>query len=289
MEKEKGSIAVYIEPWHIDIFDFLEYKRPHGDEQSRARDLFYALWVPDLFMEAVQNDDDWALMCPSECPGLNDVYGEEFEILYKSYIKEGRHRKMIKAKDIWNEIIKTQSETGIPYITYKDHVNRKSNHKNIGTIKSSNLCNEIVQYSDLDTHAVCNLASLALPKYIDQDGKYNYNKLMEVTRVIVRNLNNVIDINYYPTPESRTSNMDLRPMGIGVQGLSDVFNILRIPFDSQEAREINKNIFEHIYYAALDESCKLAEKYGHYPKYQGSPVSNGILHMDHWENVSIYN
>lgn len=283
--KRNGSISVYLEPWHADVFEFLEYKRPFGTDEVRARDLFYALWIPDEFMICVKEDRDWYLMCPDQCKGLVDVYGDEFVQLYYEYVSKGMYRKKIKAKEIWNELIKTQIETGTPYILYKDAVNRTSNHKNLGVIRCSNLCAEIVEYSRLDVHAVCNLASISLPRFVDDLGRYDFEGLRRIVRHIVRNLNKIIDINYYPTQEARESNLYTRPIGLGVQGLSDVFNLMEYPFDSEEARSLNREIFENIYFAALDESCALAREYGPYPAYQGSPVSQGVLHLDYWESV----
>lgn len=287
--KRNGSISVYLEPWHADVMDFLEYKRPFGTDEVRARDLFYALWIPDEFMRCVKEDLEWYLMCPDESRGLMDVYGDEFVSLYYSYVERGLYRKRIRAKDIWNELIKTQIETGTPYILFKDAVNRTSNHKNLGVIRSSNLCSEIVEYSSLDVHAVCNLASISLPRFVQTDGPggpvYDFEKLREVVHHIVRNLNKIIDINYYPTPESRESNLYTRPIGLGVQGLNDVFNIMEYPWDSQEARDLNRLIFENIYYAALDESCRISEMHGPYGAYRGSPVSQDVLHIDYWDNL----
>ncbi|MDX1407171.1 MAG: ribonucleoside-diphosphate reductase subunit alpha [Saprospiraceae bacterium] len=279
--KRKGAFAVYIEPWHADIFDFLELKKNHGKEELRARDLFYAMWIPDLFMQRVKEDGQWSLFCPNEAPGLHDTYGGEFEALYHKYEEEGRARKTIKAQELWFAILESQIETGTPYMLYKDACNRKSNQKNLGTIKSSNLCTEVIEYTAPDEVAVCNLASIALPKYVVKK-KFDHQKLYEVTRVITRNLNKVIDLNYYPVPEARNSNMRHRPIGIGVQGLADAFILMRCPFDSAEARKHNREIFETIYFAALTESCALAEQDGHYETYSGSPASKGILQYDMW-------
>jgi len=279
--KRKGAFAMYVEPWHADIQDFLELKKNHGKEEMRARDLFYALWIPDLFMERVKNNADWSLFCPNEAPGLYDTYGGEFEKLYHQYEAEGKARKTIKAQDLWFEILESQIETGTPYILYKDAANRKSNQKNLGTIRSSNLCTEIMEYTSKDEVAVCNLASIALNKFVI-DGAFDFQTLYDVTRVVTRNLNKVIDINYYPIPEARNSNMRHRPVGIGVQGLADAFLMMRFPFDSPEARKMNRDIFETIYYAALEESCALAEKTGHYESYPGSPASKGELQYDMW-------
>lgn len=279
--KRKGAFAIYLEPWHADIFDFLQLKKNHGKEELRARDLFYALWVPDLFMKRVEADKEWSLFCPNEAPGLADCYGEEFERLYQRYEREGRARKVVRAQDLWFEILEAQTETGVPYMLYKDHCNRKSNQKNLGTIKSSNLCTEIIEYTSKDEVAVCNLASLALPKFVI-NGKFDHQKLYEVTKVVTRNLNKIIDINYYPVEEARRSNLRHRPIGIGVQGLADVFIMLRMPFDSEEARGLNKDIFETIYYAAVEASVELAQKYGPYETYQGSPMSQGLFQFDLW-------
>lgn len=280
--KRKGSFAVYLEPWHADIFEFLLLKKNHGKEELRARDLFYAMWTPDLFMKRVVEDGDWTLMCPNECPGLVDSWGEEFEKLYIQYEKNGKGRKTIKARMLFAEIVKSQIETGTPYMVYKDACNRKSNQQNLGTIKSSNLCTEIVEYTDENEVAVCNLASIALPKYIKKDGTYDFEELIRVTRVIVRNLNNIIDINYYPVEEAKRSNFRHRPIGLGVQGLADAFAKMGINFDSKEAQELNTNIFETIYYAACLESCELAKESGHYETFPGSPASKGILQFDFW-------
>lgn len=282
--KRNGSFAAFIEPWHADILDFLECKKNHGDETRRARDLFYALWIPDLFMERVFNGDEWSLMCPSVCPNLNNVYGDEFRELYEKYEREGKYTKKIKASDIWNRIIDSQIETGTPYMLYKDACNIKSNQKNIGTIKSSNLCSEIIQYSSPDEISVCNLASVCLPMFVKDDRTYDYESLMKIIKIMTYNLNKVIDVNYYPTPESKVSNMKNRPIGIGVQGLSDTFNKMRIGYDSPEASIVNKKIFESIYFAAVSASCDLAEIDGHYDRFLGSPMSNGIFQFDMWES-----
>jgi len=280
--KRKGSFAIYLEPWHADIFDFLELKKNHGKEELRARDLFYALWISDLFMKRVENNDDWSLFCPNEAPGLAEVYGEEFEKLYTKYEKDGLARKVVKAQDLWFEILESQIETGTPYMLYKDAANKKSIQKNLGTIKSSNLCTEIIEYTSPDEIAVCNLASIALPKYISEDGTFDHQRLSEITKVITRNLNKVIDVNYYPVEEARNSNMRHRPIGIGIQGLADVFIMMRMPFDSDEARGLNKDISETIYYAAMESSMELAVKDGAYETYKGSPVSKGIFQFDMW-------
>ena len=279
--KRKGSFAIYIEPWHADVFDFLDLRKNHGKEEQRARDLFYALWTPDLFMQRVEENGDWTLMCPHECPGLSDTHGKKFEKLYKKYESEGKGRKTIKAQELWFKILESQIETGTPYMLYKDAANEKSNQKNLGTIKSSNLCTEIIEYTSPDEVAVCNLASIALPKFVI-DGKFDFEKLFKVTYRVTRNLDKVIDANYYPVPEARNSNMRHRPIGIGVQGLADAFILMRQAFESEEARQLNKDIFETIYYAALTASKDLAIEKGPYESYKGSPVSQGILQFDMW-------
>ena len=279
--KRKGSFAIYVEPWHADIFDFLDLRKNHGKEEQRARDLFYALWTPDLFMQRVEENGDWTLMCPNECPGLSDTHGKKFEKLYKKYESEGKGRKTIKAQELWFKILESQIETGTPYMLYKDAANEKSNQKNLGTIKSSNLCTEIIEYTSPDEVAVCNLASIALPKFVI-DGKFDFEKLFKVTYRVTRNLDKVIDANYYPVPEARNSNMRHRPIGIGVQGLADAFILMRQAFESEEARQLNKDIFETIYYAALTASKDLAIEKGPYESYKGSPVSQGILQFDMW-------
>jgi ribonucleoside-diphosphate reductase alpha chain len=284
--KRKGSFAIYIEPWHADIKDFLELKRNHGKEEMRARDLFYALWIPDLFMKRVEQNEDWSLFCPNEAPGLSDCHGEEFERLYEKYEREGRARETIKAQELWFEVLESQIETGTPYMLYKDSANGKSNQKNLGTIKSSNLCTEIIEYTAPDEVAVCNLASLALPKFVQtgKDGKlyFDHEKLYEITKVATKNLNKVIDVNYYPVEEARRSNFRHRPIGLGVQGLADAFIMLRMPFDSSEARGLNEDIFETIYFAAVETSMELAATQGTYETYEGSPASKGILQFDMW-------
>lgn len=279
--KRKGSFAIYLEPWHADIFDFLELKKNHGKEEMRARDLFYAMWIPDLFMKRVEQGGDWTLMCPNECPGLCDTHSEEFEALYEKYEAEGKGRKTIKAQDLWFKILESQIETGTPYMLFKDAANKKSNQQNLGTIKSSNLCTEIMEYTSPDEVAVCNLGSIALPKFVEK-GKFDHDKLFEVTYQLTKNLNRVIDENYYPIPEARRSNMRHRPIGIGVQGLADAFILMRYPFDSVEAKVLNREVFETIYYAALTASKDLAKEYGPYETYEGSPVSKGILQPDMW-------
>ena len=280
--KRKGSFAVYLEPWHADIFDFLDLKKNHGKDEMRARDLFYALWIPDLFMQRVENNEMWSLFCPNEAPGLADVWGEDFERLYLKYESENKFRRQVKAQDLWFEVLESQIETGTPYILYKDAANRKSNQKNLGTIKSSNLCTEIIEYTAPDEVAVCNLASLALPKFVTDDGKFDHQKLYEITKVATRNLNKVIDVNYYPVEEARKSNMRHRPIGLGVQGLADAFIMLRMPFDSEEARGLNRDIFETIYFAAMEASMEEAKKNGPYETFKGSPVSKGIFQFDMW-------
>ncbi|KAK0612838.1 ribonucleotide reductase [Bombardia bombarda] len=281
--KRPGAFAIYLEPWHADVFEFLDLRKNHGKEEIRARDLFLALWIPDLFMKRVEKNGMWTLMCPNECPGLAECYGDEFEALYEKYEKEGRGRKTIKAQKLWYAILEAQTETGNPFMLYKDACNRKSNQKNLGTIRSSNLCTEIIEYSAPDEVAVCNLASLALPSFVDyNEGKYDFEKLHEVTQVVVRNLNRIIDRNHYPVKEAENSNMRHRPIGVGVQGLADAFLALRMPFESPEARELNKQIFETVYHAALTASCKLAQEEGAYSTYKGCPVSEGILQYDMW-------
>lgn len=280
--KRPGAFAIYLEPWHADIFDFLNSKKNTGKDEMRARDLFYGLWIPDLFMKRVESDGNWTLMCPNECPGLENVWGDEFEALYTSYEKEGRGRETIKAQKLWAAIIESQIETGTPYMLYKDHANRKSNQQNLGTIKSSNLCTEIIEYTSADEIAVCNLASIALNRFVKEDKTFDFEKLVEIAGVITRNLNKIIDINYYPLEEARRSNMRHRPIGIGVQGLADTFILMRYPFESEEAQKLNREIFEAIYYGALKASCELARELGPYETYEGSPVSKGILQYDMW-------
>jgi len=281
--RRKGSIAVYLEPWHADILDFLEIRLNQGDEEARCRDLFSAMWIPDLFMKRVESDGNWSLFCPDQARGLSDVYGKEFEELYEKYESEGIATKVVPASEIWKAIIKSQSETGTPYMLYKDACNEKSNHKHIGTIKSSNLCTEILEYTDKDETAVCNLASIALPKYVDVEKKeFNHEELHRVTKMVTRNLNKVIDKNFYPTENGKRSNMRHRPIGIGVQGLADVFIMLRMTFGSEESRKLNIDIFETIYHASLESSCELAEMYGPYETFKGSPFSKGILQFDMW-------
>lgn len=279
--KRKGSFAIYLEPWHADVFDFLDLKKNHGKEEMRARDLFYALWIPDLFMKRVEENGTWTLMCPNECPGLSETHGAEFEKLYTKYEQDGRGRKTIKAQDLWYKIVESQIETGTPYMLYKDACNGKSNQKNLGTIKSSNLCTEIVEYTAPDEVAVCNLASIALPKFV-KDGNFDHDKLFKVAYQVTKNLNKIIDYNYYPVVEARNSNMRHRPIGIGVQGLADAFIMMRFPFDSAEAQTLNKEIFETIYYAACTASKDLAIAEGPYETYEGSPISQGQFQFDMW-------
>ena len=282
--RRKGSIAVYLEPWHADILDFLEIRLNQGDEEARCRDLFSAMWIPDLFMKRVESDGNWSLFCPDQAKGLSDVYGKEFEDLYEKYESEGIATKVVPASEIWKAIIKSQSETGTPYMLYKDACNEKSNHKHIGTIKSSNLCTEILEFTDKEETAVCNLASIALPKYVDVEKKeFNHEELHRVTKMVTRNLNRVIDKNFYPTENGKRSNMRHRPIGIGVQGLADVFIMLRMTFGSEESRKLNIDIFETIYHASLESSCELAEMYGPYSTFKGSPFSKGILQFDMWD------
>ncbi len=279
--KRKGSFAIYLEPWHADIFEFLDLKKNHGKEELRARDLFYALWISDLFMKRVEEEGDWSLFCPNESPGLADCYGDKFVELYERYEKEGKARKVIKARELWTAILESQIETGTPYMLYKDACNEKSNQKNLGTIQSSNLCTEIVEYTAPDEVAVCNLASVSLPRFVT-GGKFDHQKLFDITYVVTKNLNKIIDVNYYPVPEARNSNMRHRPIGIGVQGLADAFILMRLPFDSDEARTLNREIFETIYYAAMTASKDLAKIDGAYETFPGSPLSKGIFQFDMW-------
>tara|TARA_Y200000002_G_scaffold102971_1_gene83689 strand:+ start:16668 stop:18914 length:2247 start_codon:yes stop_codon:yes gene_type:complete len=282
--RRKGSIAVYLEPWHADILDFLEIRLNQGDEEARCRDLFTAMWIPDLFMKRVENNENWSLFCPDKAQGLSQVYGKEFEDLYKQYEDEGLASKTLPAVEIWKAIIKSQSETGTPYMLYKDACNKKSNHKHVGTIKSSNLCTEILEYTDKDETAVCNLASIALPKYVNTETReFNHEELHRVTKMVTRNLNRVIDKNFYPTETGQKSNMRHRPIGIGVQGLADVFIMCRMVFGSEESKKLNRDIFETIYHASLESSCELAEMYGPYETFKGSPFSKGILQFDMWD------
>ncbi|GAA5997694.1 ribonucleoside-diphosphate reductase large subunit [Rhodotorula paludigena] len=290
--KRPGAFAIYLEPWHADVFDFLDLRKNHGKEEVRARDLFFALWIPDLFMERVEQAGDWPLFCPAEAPGLHEVYGDEFKELFEKYEKEGRAKRTVPAQKLWYAILEAQVETGNPFMLYKDAANRKSNQRNLGTIKSSNLCTEIIEYSAPDECAVCNLASIALPSFV-KNGAYDFEKLHQVTKSVAYNLNRIIDVNYYPVKEAENSNMRHRPIGIGVQGLADAFMALRLPFDSPEARKLNLQIFETIYHAAIESSCEMAKEYaethpgedGWYPSYKkngGSPASHGLLQYDLW-------
>ncbi|XP_078428428.1 ribonucleotide reductase 1 isoform X2 [Wolffia australiana] len=300
--KRKGAFAVYLEPWHADIYEFLDLRKNHGKEEQRARDLFYALWVPDLFMERVQSSGQWSLFCPNEAPGLADCWGQEFEKLYAKYESEGKAKKVVPAQSLWFEILKSQMETGTPYMLFKDSCNRKSNQQNLGTIKSSNLCTEIIEFTSPDETAVCNLASIALPRFVREKGTpieaqpsklvgsrgsknryFDFNKLAEVTSIVTENLNKIIDVNFYPVETAKRSNLRHRPIGIGVQGLADAFILLGMPFDSSEARKLNEEIFETIYYNALQASCEIAKRDGPYETYEGSPVSKGVLQPDMWD------
>jgi ribonucleoside-diphosphate reductase alpha subunit len=281
--KRKGSFAIYMEPWHADVFDFLDLKKNHGKEEQRARDLFYALWIPDLFMKRVKENGEWTLMCPHECPGLSDVHSAEFEALYMKYESEGKGRKTIKAQDLWFKILESQIETGTPYMLYKDAANAKSNQQNLGTIKSSNLCTEIMEYTAPDEVAVCNLASLALPKYVQEDKTFDHQRLFDVTYQATLNLNKIIDGNFYPVEEARNSNMRHRPIGLGVQGLADTFITMGLPFESAEARQLNKDIFETMYYASMTASKDLSKTEGAYETFPGSPISKGIFQFDMWD------
>ena len=279
--KRKGSFAIYIEPWHPDIFDFLELKKNHGKEEMRARDLFFAMWVPDLFMKRVEEDSTWTLMCPNECQNLYSTHGEEFEKLYIKYEKSGKGRKTLRARELWEKILESQIETGTPYMLYKDSANRKSNQKNLGTIRSSNLCTEILEYTSPDEIAVCNLASIALPLFIKND-EFDHQMLFKVTKTVTKNLNRVIDRNYYPVIEAKNSNMRHRPIGLGVQGLADTFIKLRLPFTSSKAQELNQEIFETIYFAAVTASMEESQKDGPYKSYKGSPISKGEFQFNLW-------
>jgi ribonucleoside-diphosphate reductase alpha chain len=279
--KRKGSFAIYMETWHADIFDFLDLKKNHGKEEMRARDLFYAMWISDLFMERVQENGDWTLMCPNECPGLCDVHSEEFEALYTKYEVAGKGRKTVKARELWEKILESQIETGTPYMLYKDAANRKSNQKNLGTIRSSNLCTEIMEYTSPDEIAVCNLASIALPMFI-KNGEFDHKELFRITKRVTKNLNRVIDRNYYPVKEAENSNMRHRPIGLGVQGLADTFIKLRLPFTSDEAKKLNQEIFETLYFAAVTASMEEAQKDGAYQTYKGSPISQGEFQHNLW-------
>ncbi len=279
--KRKGSFAIYVEPWHADIFDFLDLKKNHGKEEMRARDLFYAMWMPDLFMKRVQEDGKWTLMCPHECPGLYDSYGDEFEKMYEKYEAEGKGRKTIKARELWEKILESQIETGTPYMLYKDAANRKSNQKNLGVIRSSNLCTEILEYTSKDEVAVCNLASIALPMFI-KGNEFDHKELFKITRRVIKNLNKVIDRNFYPVKEAENSNMRHRPVGLGVQGLADTFIKLRLPFTSDEAKKLNQEIFETLYFAAVTASMELAKEEGPYSSFKGSPISQGEFQYNLW-------
>jgi ribonucleoside-diphosphate reductase alpha subunit len=288
--RRKGSIAVYLEPWHADIMDFLELRLNQGDEEARCRDLFSALWIPDLFMKRVEEGGQWSLFCPDKAPGLSDAVGEEFEALYTKYEEEGRANATVPAADVWKAILKSQTETGTPYMLYKDACNTKSNQKNLGTIKSSNLCTEILEYTDKDETSVCNLASIALPKYVNEETRtFDYEKLHEITKIVTKNLNRVIDRNFYPVETARKSNMRHRPIGLGVQGLADVFILCRHAFDSDEAKAMNARIFETMYHAALEASCELAGVEGAYETFEGSPASQGVLQFDMWEGETKLN
>ena len=280
--KRNGSIAIFVEPWHADVEPFLELRKNFGNEEDRARDLFLALWVPDLFMRRVRDNATWSLMCPNACPGLSDVFGDEFDALYERYEREGRYVKQVPAQDLWYKILEAQVETGVPYIGYKDAVNRKTNQANLGTIKSSNLCMEICQVSTPDEISVCNLASICLPTFVRDGAAFDFDALHAVVPVVVKNLNKIIDRNYYPVEEARRSNLRHRPVGVGVQGLADVFIRLRLPFDSPDAADLNRRIFATIYHAAVQESCRLAELYGPYETFAGSPASRGVLQFDMW-------
>lgn len=283
--KRPGAFAIYVEPWHGDVFEFLNLRKNTGHEEERARDLFYALWIPDLFMERVEADEDWSLMCPHKSPGLSDCWGDEFVKLYTKYEAEGNFIRKVKARDLWYQVVTSQVETGTPYLLYKDACNRKSNQQNLGTIKCSNLCTEIVEYTSKDEVAVCNLASLALNMFVKPNRTYDFQKLKEISKTVTRNLNKVIDINFYPIPEAERSNKRHRPIGIGVQGLADAFILMRLPYESEEAQMLNQQIFETIYYGALEASCELAAEFGPYETYAGSPVSKGILQHDMWQKT----
>lgn len=284
--KRKGSIAIYLEPWHADIFEFLDLKKNHGNEMERARDLFYAMWMPDLFMKRVEQNGQWSLFCPNECPGLADCWGPTFETLYAKYEAEGKARRTVPAQELWYQILASQVETGTPYMLFKDACNAKSNQQNLGCIKSSNLCTEIVEYTAPDEVAVCNLASLNLSAFVDESAHtYDFQRLYEVTKVVTKNLNRVIDVNFYPVPEAKKSNMRHRPIGIGVQGLADAFAKMRLPFECEGAMQLNKDIFETMYYAAVEASAELAAIHGPYETYEGSPMSKGIMQPDMWSVV----
>lgn len=288
--KRKGSFAMYLEPWHGDIFSFLDLRKNHGNEEDRCRDLFLGLWIPDLFMQRVYEDADWCLMCPNQCKGLHLVYGEEFNTLYTSYESQGKFLKKIKARKLWNAILDSQIETGTPYMLYKDACNKKSNQQNLGTIQSSNLCTEIIEFTSKDEAAVCNLASIGLPKFVKDDNTFDFVLLGDITRLITRNLDQIIDINFYPIPQTKNSNLKHRPIGIGIQGLADVFYMLKMPFESDEAKLLNKQIFATIYYNALVASNQLASEKGAYSSFEGSPASKGMLQFDLWnkEPLAMY-
>ena len=279
--KRKGSFAIYVEPWHADIFDFLDLRKNHGKEEMRTRDLFLGMWIPDLFMKRVQEDTTWTLMCPNECPGLSDVHSDEFDALYLSYEAAGKGRKTVKAREVWEKILESQVETGLPYMLYKDAANRKSNQKNLGTIRSSNLCTEIIEFTSPEEVAVCNLASISLPMFVE-NGKFDHQKLYDVTKRVTLNLNKVIDRNYYPVKEAETSNVRHRPVGLGVQGLADAFIMLRMPFTSDEAKKLNQEIFETLYFAAVTSSMELAKVEGPYSSFEGSPISQGEFQFNLW-------
>jgi ribonucleoside-diphosphate reductase alpha subunit len=281
--RRNGSIAVYLEPWHCDVFEFLDLRKQTGAEELRARDLFLALWIPDRFMKAVENKENWYLMSPDECPGLNEVYGEKFDELYTTYITEKKYREVIPAENVWKKILEAQFETGVPYIAYKDAANRNSNQKNIGVIKSSNLCIEIMEVSSSERYSVCNLASIAVNRFINEDNTYDYTKLHEITKQIVYNINRVIDITFYPTDECKITNNQDRPMGIGIQGVADLFHLMKLSYSSVEAIELEQNIMETIYHASLEASWELAKKYGKYEHFNGSDLSNGIFHYEHYK------
>ena len=281
--KRKGSFAMYLEPWHADIYEFLQLKKNHGKEENRARDLFFALWVPDLFMKRLMENGDWTLFCPNKAPGLHECHGEEFEKLYTKYEQEGKGNATMKAQKLWDAIIESQIETGTPYMLFKDHANTKSNQQNLGTIKSSNLCCEIVEYTSKDEVAVCNLASICLPKFVKDDGSYDHEKLHSVTRVITKNLNRIIDRNFYPIPEAKNSNMRHRPIGIGIQGMADTLIKMKVAYEDPEAEKINSEIFETIYHAAMEESVALAKAEGSYSTFKGSPLSEGKFQFDLWK------
>jgi ribonucleoside-diphosphate reductase alpha subunit len=284
--KRQGSLAVYMEPWHADIFSFIELRKNTGDENLRARDLFLALWVPDLFMKRLENDEMWSLMCPDECPNLVDTYGDDFEFYYTTYEKEGKIKKQVRARELWEHILENQIETGMPYIAYKDNVNKRNMQSQLGVIRNSNLCCEIALVSNHDGYSVCNLGSICLSKFVENK-TFNFEKLQEVAGIVTYNLNNVIDVNYYPVPETKKTNIENRPIGIGVQGLADVYCMMGLPFGSEEARQLNRQIFEHIYYGSVKMSIELAKKYGKYQSFENSPHSNGLLQFHFWDNPQL--